>query len=114
MVAGTGERKLSSKRLIKVRSFIPRCHMLTCITSWYLVLTNLVAIIEKKSDHVGRNDPAHYEGTEIVHKLLELIYCRTITKSKHLATKIGGDIPSHLRKLQIDMVKKWKHKGSSI
>ena len=68
--------------------------------------------------HVGTNDVAYYEGTEIVDKLLELksfiveqlptahiviSHPITTTDSKHLAMKIG-DIQSHLRKLQIDMI----------
>ena len=68
--------------------------------------------------HVGTNDVAHYEGTEIVDKLLELksfiveqlpkthiviSHPMTRTDPKHLAMKIG-DIQSHLRKLQIDMI----------
>ena len=43
-------------------------HTLTCITTWYLFL--------KKNHHVklhvGTNDVTHYEGMEIVDKLLEL------------------------------------------
>ena len=68
--------------------------------------------------HVGTNDVAHYEGTEIVDKLLELksfiaeqlstthvvdSYPITRTVPEHLARKIG-DTQSHLRKLQIDMI----------
>ena len=64
------------------------------------------------------HDVAHYEGSEIVDKLLELksfiaepvptryiviSHPVTRTDSKHLAMKIG-DIQSHLRKLQIDMI----------
>ena len=66
MVAGIDERKMSSKRLIKVRSFLGAT---SSITIWYLFL-------KKKTDqvtlHVRINDVAHYEGTEIVDKLLEL------------------------------------------
>ena len=112
MVAGINEGKMSSKRLIKVRHSQLR-HALTCITTWYLFL-------KKYSDHVKwhveENDVAHYEGTEIVDKLLELksfiveqlptthiVISHPImrTDSKNLATKIGQ---SHLRKLQIDMI----------
>ena len=68
--------------------------------------------------HVEKNDVAHYEGTEIVDKLLELksfiveplptthkVISHPVmrTDSKNLATKIG-DTQSHLRKLQIDMI----------
>ena len=114
MVAGIDERKMSTKRLIKVRSF-PGA---TCSDIYHY----LVTILERKPDHVilhvGRNDVAHYEGTEIVDKLLELksfiaeqlptthiVISHPITRtdSKHLAMKIG-DIQSHLRKLQIDMI----------
>ena len=68
MVAGIAERKMSSKRLIKVRSF-PGA---TCSDRYHY----LVPILEKKKNyhvifHVGTN-VAHYEGTEIVDKLLEL------------------------------------------
>ena len=76
----------------------------------------LVPILEKKTDHVllhvGTNYVAHYEGTEIVDKLLELksfiseqlptthiIISHPITRtdSKHLAMKTG-DIQLNLRK----------------
>ena len=82
----------------------------------------LVPILERKPDHVilhvGTNDVSHYEVTEIVDKLLKLksffaeqlpithiVISHPITRidSKHLAMKIG-DIQSHLRKLQIDMI----------
>ena len=68
--------------------------------------------------HVGTNDVAHYEGTEIVDRLLELksfiaeqlptahvVISHPITRtdSKNLAMKIG-DTQSHLHKLQIDMI----------
>ena len=68
--------------------------------------------------HVGAIDVAHYKGTEIVEKLLELksfiakplptthvVISHSITRTdlKHLAMKIG-DVQSHLRKLQIDMI----------
>ena len=114
MIAGIDERKMSNKRLIKVRSF-PGA---TCSDMYHY----LVLILEKKPDHVilhvGTNDVAHYEGTETVEKLLELksfiveqLYQQHIvishpitrTDSKHLTMKIG-DIQSHLRKLQIDMI----------
>ena len=67
--------------------------------------------------HVGTN-VAHYEGTEIVYKLLELksfivkqlptthiVISDPVTRtdSKHLAMKVA-DIQSHLRKLQIDAI----------
>ena len=63
--------------------------------------------------HVGTNDVTDYEGPEIVGKLLELksfiaeqlptTHPTTRTDPKQLAIKIG-DIQSHLRKLQIDMI----------
>ena len=95
--------KISSKRLIKVRSF-PGA---TCSDSHVHVIL-----------HVGTNDVARYEGTETVDKLLELksfiveqlptihiVISHPITRtdSKHLAMKIG-DVQSHLHKLQIDMI----------
>ena len=114
MVAGIDEGKMSSKRLIKVRSF-PGA---TCSDMYHC----LVPILERKPDHVillvGTNDVTHYEVTEIVDKLLKLksffaeqlpithiVISHPITRinSKHLAMKIG-DIQSHLRKLQIDMI----------
>ena len=67
--------------------------------------------------HVGTN-VAHYEGMEIVDKLLELksfivkqlptthtVISDPVTRtdSKHLAVKVA-DIQSHLRKLQIDAI----------
>ena len=100
MFAGIDERKMSSKRLIKVSSFLGA----TCSDMYHY----LVPILEKKTDHVilhvGTNDVAHYEGTEIVDKLLELksfiveqlptahvVISHPITRtdSKHLARKIG-------------------------
>ena len=67
MVAGIAESKMSSKHLIKVRSF-PGA---TCSDMYHY----LVPILEKENDHVtlhvGTN-VAHYERTEIVDKLLEL------------------------------------------
>ena len=82
----------------------------------------LVTILKIKPSHVilhvGTNDVAHYEGTEIVGKLLELksfiaeqlptthiVISHPImrTDSKNLAMKIG-DNQSHLRKLQINMI----------
>ena len=114
MFASIDERKMSSKRLIKVRSF-PGA---TCSDMYHW----LVPILEKIPDHlilhVGANDVAHYEGTEIVGKLLELksfieeqlptthvfiSHPVTRTGSKHLTMEIG-EIQSHLRKLQIDMI----------
>ena len=87
---------------------------------WHVSL--LGPIFERKPNHVilhvRTNNVAHYEGTEIVDKLLGLklfiaeqlhtahiVIFRPITRtdSKHLAMKIG-DIQLHLRKLQIDMV----------
>ena len=68
MIVCIDERKISSKRLLKVRSF-PGA---TCSDMYYY----LVPILDKKLDHVilyvGTNYVAHYEGTEIVDKLLEL------------------------------------------
>ena len=68
MVAGTDERKISSKLLIKVRSFPGAA----CSDMYHY----LVPILERKSDrvifHVGTNNVAHYEGPEIVDKLLKL------------------------------------------
>ena len=99
-VAGTDKRKLSSKRLIKVRSF-PGA---TCFDIYHY----LVPILEREPHHVilhvGTNDVAHYEGTEIVDKLLELksfiaeqlpapltviFHIITRTDSGHFAIKIG-------------------------
>ena len=64
MVAGIDEHKVSSK----VRSF-PGA---TCSGIYHY----LVPILEGKLDHVilhvGSNDVAHYKGTEILDKLLEL------------------------------------------
>ena len=114
MVASIDERKMSSRRLVKVRSF-PGA---TCSDMYHY----LVPILERKPNHVilhvRTNDVAHYKGTEIVDKLLELksfsaeqlptthiVISHPITRtdSKHLAVKIG-DIRSHLCKLQIDMI----------
>ena len=114
MVTSIDERKMSNKRLIKVRSF-PGA---TCSYMYQY----LVAILKKNPDHVilhvGKNNVVHYKGIEIVDRLLELksfiveqlptahiVISHPITRtdSKHLAMKIV-DIQSHLRKLQIDMI----------
>ena len=113
-----------SKRLIKVRS-LPGA---ACSDMYHY----LVPILEKKPyyviSHVETNYVAHYEGKEIVGKLLELksftveqlptthiaishpitrhvVISHPITRtdSKHHAMKIG-DIQSHLRKLKIDII----------
>ena len=100
MFADIDKRKMSSKRLIKVRSF-PGA---TCFDIYHY----LVSILERKPYHVilhvGKNDVAHYEGTEIVDKLLELkpfiaeqlpathtivSHIITRTHSGHLAIKIS-------------------------
>ena len=66
MAAGIDEHKMSRKRLIKVNSF-PGATCTDMITTWYL-------FSEKRPDHVhvGINDVAHYEGTEIVDKQRKL------------------------------------------
>ena len=68
MVAGNDERKISSKLLIKVRSFSGAA----CSDMYHY----LVPIHERKSDrvifHVRTNNVAHYEGPKIVDKLLKL------------------------------------------
>ena len=78
--------------------------------------------------HVGTNDVAHYDGTEIVDKLLELksfiveqlpaahaVISHPMTRihSKQVAIKIG-DIQSHLRKLQINMIENGNIKGNYL
>ena len=113
IVAGIDMRKMSSKRLMKVRTF-PGA---TSSDMYHY----LVPILEKNPDHVtlhvGRN-VARYEGTEIVDKLLELksfivkqlpttyiVISDPVTRtdSKHLAMEVA-DIQSHLCKLQIDLI----------
>ena len=71
MVAGIDERKMSSKHLIKVRSF-PGA---TCSDMYHY----LVPILERKPDHVI----LHVGATEIVGKLLEFksFIVRTITNN---------------------------------
>ena len=68
MVVSIDERRMSSKRLNKVRS-LPGA---ICSDMYHC----LVPILEKKPEHVillvETNDVAHYEGMEIVDKLLEL------------------------------------------
>ena len=100
MFADIDKRKMSSKRLIKVRSFPGE----TCFDIYHY----LVPILERKPYHVilhvGTNDVVHYEGTEIVDKLLELkpfiteqlpathtvvSHIITRTHSGHLAIKIS-------------------------
>ena len=78
--------------------------------------------------HVGTNDVAHYDGTEIVDNLLELksfiveqlpaahaVISHPMTRihSKQVAIKIG-DIQSHLRKLQINMIENGNIKGNYL
>ena len=68
MLEGIDERKMSSKRLIKVRKF-PGATIDD-------MQHYLVPILEKKPDHiilhVGTNDAINHEGREIVDKLLKL------------------------------------------
>ena len=68
MVADIDERKMSSKRLIKVNSISGT----TCSDMYHY----LVPILEKSPDHAilhaGTNNVVHYEGMEIVDKLFEL------------------------------------------
>lgn len=68
MLEGFDERKMSSKRLIKVRKF-PGATIDD-------MQHYLVPILEKKPDHiilhVGTNDAINHEGREIVDKLLKL------------------------------------------
>ena len=69
MVTGIDEHKMSSKRLIKVRSFPGAA---TCSHMYYYLVPILKRKLEHVILHVGTNGVAHYEGTEIVDKLLEL------------------------------------------
>ena len=103
-----------SKRHIKVRTFSGA----TCSDMYHFLLP----VLEKNPYyvilHIETNDVAHYEGTEIVDKLLKLksfiveqlpttqvvsSHLTMRTDSKHLAMKIA-DLQSHLRKLQTDMI----------
>ena len=68
MVAGIDENKISSKRLIKDRSF-PGA---TCSHMYHYLVPILKRKLEYVILHVGTHDVAQYEGTEIVDKLLEL------------------------------------------
>ena len=114
MVAGIDEHKMSSKHLIKVKSFpgVICSDMYHCLVPILKIKPNHVTL------HVGTNDVAHYEATKIVDKLLELksfiaeqlptthiVISHPImrTDSKSLAMKIG-DNQSHLCKLQINMM----------
>ena len=115
---------MSSKPLNKVRS-LPGA---ICSDMYHC----LVPILEKKTEHVillvETNDVAHYEGMEIVDKLLELksftaeqlptphiVISHPITRtdSKHLVMKVG-DIQSHFRKLQIAMIENANINGSHL
>ena len=69
MVTGIDEHKMSSKRLIKVRSFPGAA---TCSHMYYYLVPILKRKLKHVILHVGTNGVAHYEGTEIVDKLLEL------------------------------------------
>ena len=88
-------------------------HVPTDISTWNLFLKENQTLC-----YFMLYDVAHYEGTEIVDKLLELksfmaeqlptthkVMSHAIrrTDSKHLAMKVG-DIQSHVRKLQISMI----------
>ena len=68
MVPGIDEPKMSSKRLVKLRPFSGA----TCCDMYHY----LVPTLERKPNHVilhvGTNDVAHNEGSEINNKLLEL------------------------------------------
>lgn len=68
MLEGVDERKMSSKRLIKVRKF-PGATIDD-------MRHYLIPILEKKPDHiilhVGTNDTINHEGNEIIDKLLQL------------------------------------------
>ena len=68
MVEGTDERRMSSKRVVKIRKFPG-----ATISGMYHYL---IPLLEKKPDHVilyiGSNDILNYEGTEILDKLLQL------------------------------------------
>ena len=68
MVEGVDERRMSTKRVVKVRKFPG-----STISDMY---HHLVPLLEKNPDylilHVGTNDVLSYEGTEIVDKLLQL------------------------------------------
>ena len=76
--------------------------------------------------HVRTNDVAHYEGMEIINKLLKLksfiaeqlltihvVISPTIARTdlKYLAVK-KADIQSHPRKLQIDMIENGNLNGN--
>ena len=68
VVEGIDERRMSSKRVIKVRKFPG-----ATISDMYHYL---IPLLEKKTDHVtlhdDTNDVVNYEGKEIVDKLLQL------------------------------------------
>lgn len=68
MVGGIGEHRMSSKCLIKVRT-LPGA---TCSDIYHC----LAPVLKKNPYHVilsvGTNDIAHYDGIEIVGKLLQL------------------------------------------
>ena len=68
MVEGIDERRMASKRVIKVRK-LPGA----TISDMYHYL---IPLLEKKPDHVilhvGKNDVINYEGKDIADKLLQL------------------------------------------
>ena len=68
MVEGIDERRMSGKRVIKVRK-VPGA----TISDMYHYL---IPLLEEKTDHVilhaATNDVINYEGQEIVDKLLQL------------------------------------------
>ena len=62
MVAGIDERKMSSKHLIKVKSFpgVICSDMYRCLVPILKIKPNHVTL------HVGTNDVAHYEATNLL------------------------------------------------
>ena len=77
MVEGIDERRISSKRVVKVRKF-PEA----IISDIYHCL---IPLLEKKLDHVVLHVGENYEGTEIVGKLLQL---KSFTQEKLPMTNV--------------------------
>ena len=114
MLEGIDERRMSSKRLVKVRSF-PGATIDD-------MKHYLIPILAKKPDHiilhVGTNDATNSEGRVIVDKLLQLKFFILeklplvnviISKPIHRAdakklTDVVSDVNSKLDELSIDMI----------
>ena len=114
MVDGIDERRMSSKRVVKVRKFPGATN-----SDMYHYL---IPLLEKKPDHlilhIGANDVLNYEGTEIVDKILQLksfiqekLPTANVILSKPVmrvdtkeCEKVVTDVNNKLSELNIDII----------